>query len=527
MPDINAGIVRSFVNRGKGGTFWLALKNFTNNKIVDTALQNLGYRLFRGSYTKQILLDNLDMVRQELSGLGTSLQVNIDLSALDSIISQLGSGVARPQKGTAEGASEGAIQGNTTQQLNQFMQQLKDEMSKTTANEQAQMMGDMIEKRIEQLAASTDEAAKTEFIKQFFVFAAKFWHYSFTNQMLIFFQSEGKATYVRGKKQWEEMGRQVKDGEAGMAILAPAISRGRVTSKAISYVLQFVQNYNSRNPGEQDLAQSNIARKFYGMSKRSLYPQNHRYLIQLVKDENISNTNELETILEQKAVSGESAKVPGAMRFKPVSVYDIGQTDPIPGMKAFEPPAKDIWQSKFNEPEGRANALVSAAAAFASKKGIDIDLAEDTGRSGGYAEPGRIAIHYQSEGQRKLGTIIHEIAHELLHWDPKTKQNFTKQDREIDAESVAFIVMTHFGYSADYAANYLALHGAGSRAIKLRKDYIARAVKEIITGLRAEILGEEKQALSGGWYKQASRKPLWYRDIIPELSSEIEHLVYE
>lgn len=515
----DTGLIRSFVNRGRGGTFWLALKNFTNNKEVDAGLQQLGYRLFRGSYTKQIVPDNLEDVRTELNNLASSKQVNIDLSALDNIIAQIN--ITRPETQQTTGVT------NTTQQLSDFMTQLKDEMSKTTANEQAQMMGDMIEKRIEQLAASTDEAAKSEFIKQFFAFSAKFWKYSFTNQMLIFFQTEGKATYVRGKKQWEEMGRQVKDGEGGISILAPAISRGKVTSKAIGYVLRFVQTYNRNNPGQQDLNKPDIARKFYGMSKRSLYPQNHRYLIQLVKDENIFNTNELEAILEQKAVSGETASVPGTMRFKPVLVYDIAQTDPIPGMKAFEPPSKDIWQSKFNEPEGRANALIAAAASFAAKKGIDIDLAEDTGRAGGYAEPGRIAIHYKSEGQRKLGTIIHEIAHELLHWDPATRKNFTKQDKEVDAESVAFIVMTHFGYTADYAANYLAMHGAGSKEIKLRKDYIARAVKEIITGIRTEILGEEKNALARGWYKMALRKSLPYLEIIPEIASEMDHLVIE
>lgn len=48
----------------------------------------------------------------------------------------------------------------------------------------------------------------------------KFHHYSANNQMLIWLQRPD-ATRVAGFKKWQEMGRQVRKGEKGIAILAP------------------------------------------------------------------------------------------------------------------------------------------------------------------------------------------------------------------------------------------------------------------------------------------------------------------
>lgn len=53
---------------------------------------------------------------------------------------------------------------------------------------------------------------------------AKFHAYSFNNLMLIAYQRPD-ATRVAGFKKWKEMGRQVRKGEKGIAILAPLIAK--------------------------------------------------------------------------------------------------------------------------------------------------------------------------------------------------------------------------------------------------------------------------------------------------------------
>ena len=167
--------------------------------------------------------------------------------------------------------------------------------------------------------------------------------------------------------------------------------------------------------------------------------------------------------------------------------------------------------------------MTAAAVRFAGSKNIDVDLEAETGEAGGYATRGRFVVNYKSKGQRQFATAVHEIAHVISHFGDNRK-DLSSKDKEIDAESTAFIVMHHFGYEADYSANYLALHKATGKDVKRRKDFIARAVKEIITGIRTQITGNGKSASSGSWYKKAMYNPFVYKGIIMELASEYDHL---
>ena len=66
---------------------------------------------------------------------------------------------------------------------------------------------------------STDE----DWLKYLY-FQSKFYNYSFGNTMLIYFQNRN-ASYVKGYKSWNDLGRFVRKGAKGLAILAPYISR--------------------------------------------------------------------------------------------------------------------------------------------------------------------------------------------------------------------------------------------------------------------------------------------------------------
>lgn len=68
-------------------------------------------------------------------------------------------------------------------------------------------------------AINTDE----DWLK-FLSFQAQFYNYSFGNAMLIFSQNPN-ATFVKGFKAWNKLGRYVKRGSKGLAILAPCIRK--------------------------------------------------------------------------------------------------------------------------------------------------------------------------------------------------------------------------------------------------------------------------------------------------------------
>jgi len=84
-----------------------------------------------------------------------------------------------------------------------------------------QLIRDNVRYLIEQL-----EAGHSEALTAFLDAMAHFHNYSFGNVLLIARQRP-TATHVAGMRTWNELGRRVKRGEKGIAILAPMIAKNR------------------------------------------------------------------------------------------------------------------------------------------------------------------------------------------------------------------------------------------------------------------------------------------------------------
>ena len=78
---------------------------------------------------------------------------------------------------------------------------------------------------LEELNAALQQGA-SETLLQYFDVLAQFHHYSFGNVMMIARQCPD-ATHVAGFHTWRKLGRWVKKGEQGIAILAPMVGRKR------------------------------------------------------------------------------------------------------------------------------------------------------------------------------------------------------------------------------------------------------------------------------------------------------------
>ena len=76
--------------------------------------------------------------------------------------------------------------------------------------------------RIEQgLATINNDEDWISFLR----FQSLFYQYSFGNTIMIFLQNP-EATYVMGYKAWNKLGRYVRKGSKGLAILAPCVKKG-------------------------------------------------------------------------------------------------------------------------------------------------------------------------------------------------------------------------------------------------------------------------------------------------------------
>jgi antirestriction protein ArdC len=89
-------------------------------------------------------------------------------------------------------------------------------------NDKARALAEQIETSVNALAAETDAVRKSELFTQWLNAMALFTNYSWNNTFLISVQCP-TASKVAGFQTWKKLGRFVKKGEKGIAILAPCI----------------------------------------------------------------------------------------------------------------------------------------------------------------------------------------------------------------------------------------------------------------------------------------------------------------
>jgi len=188
-----------------------------------------------------------------------------------------------------------------------------------------------------------------------------------------------------------------------------------------------------------------------------------------------------------------------SMYFIARTVYDVTATAPIPGHpKSFNPVSRKDWSKDSNEEVEEIKKYIEALGEWANEQGIKVDTEEMEPEKGGYSAGGRIAINSTFKGINMFSTYVHEVAHEILHWKDKEGKLYTRQQKEIDAETTAYIVLKHFGFETQDTTNYLALWQATGEDIRSRRKNIQKAAMEIINGIRGKIdapetEGEEEQ----------------------------------
>ncbi len=81
-------------------------------------------------------------------------------------------------------------------------------------------------------------------------------------------------------------------------------------------------------------------------------------------------------------------------------------------------------------------------------------------------------------------TLAHELAHEALHKTDRT--GLTRNVAELEAESVAYVVCTHFGLDVEVrSSRYIALWDGDSKALRASLERIAKTARAIIDDVEA------------------------------------------
>lgn len=169
--------------------------------------------------------------------------------------------------------------------------------------------------------------------------------------------------------------------------------------------------------------------------------------------------------------------------FKVVYVFDVSQTD---GAQLPEAP---IIAS------GDGRGLLPILEEIVKDKGIACEYRTLQGDHHGTSYGGRIEIDDRLDEAGKVSVITHELAHELLHRDPESA-GLTREQKEIEAEAVAFVVCSHFGIETA-SANYLALWEVAPEKIIEAFQRVHRIAAEIIETIEAALAARtEKEGAS-------------------------------
>lgn len=294
---------------------------------------------------------------------------------------------------------------------------------KAAAEARKQEMDQMAEK----LEAGVKDVFQGENYKAYLDFCAKMPRYSINNQILIMMQKPD-ATMCQSFTGWKEMGRFVKKGEKGIRVMAPA-----------PYKIE----------REQD--------KLDGNGKPMLDADG-------------------EPVKEKVEVKVNA--------FKPVSTFDISQTDgePVPRLGVDE---------LVGTVEGYETLM--EAIKQASLVPISFENIESGAKGYFHVEENRIAIQEGMSEAQTVKTALHEASHATLH--NKEAQNAdndkkTRNQKECEAESVAYVVCQHYGVdTAEYSFPYVAGWSSDKEVPELKAslDTIRRAASDLISKIDDKI----------------------------------------
>lgn len=165
--------------------------------------------------------------------------------------------------------------------------------------------------------------------------------------------------------------------------------------------------------------------------------------------------------------------------FHTISVFDVSQTE-----------GEEI-PSIVDELTGKVNDFGKLLEKLHSVSPVPVTFEEIKGGSRGYFNfvDKRIAVQSGMSEQQTVKTLIHEIAHSILHnKETGEEKDADRNTKEVQAESVAYCVCDYLGLdTSEYSFGYIAGWSSGKEAKELIEsiEVIRKTAVEIIEGLTA------------------------------------------
>jgi hypothetical protein len=170
----------------------------------------------------------------------------------------------------------------------------------------------------------------------------------------------------------------------------------------------------------------------------------------------------------QKDIANQNKRM--LLGFRNAYVFDISQTE-------------GVELPNLHEVSGDPGENIDRLAAFLKNKGIQLVYSDKIAPALGMSYGGRIALLPGQSKAEQFSTLVHETAHELLH-KAERRTATTKTMRELEAESVAFVVGKAVGLKNDNAsADYIQLYQGNASLLAESLEIIQQTAILILAAL--------------------------------------------
>jgi hypothetical protein len=115
---------------------------------------------------------------------------------------------------------------------------------------------------------------------------------------------------------------------------------------------------------------------------------------------------------------------------------------------------------------------------------------ELTGKARGYSDGEKLVVSSMSNDVDKSKTLIHEAAHHLIHTGDKKADKVAHDTAEVEAESVAYLVMSYLDLDFDLSKKYVASYKTGISTA--RHSLIIKTADKMIKALKASMTEDQK-----------------------------------
>ena len=304
-------------------------------------------------------------------------------------------------------------------------------------------MAGKIDQRMKEITERLEQGVKTMFTSEMYTkylqIMSQFHNYSFNNTLLIALQKP-EATLVAGYQAWQKFNRQVKRGEKGIQIIAPAPIREKEVIEKVD-------------------------------------PVTHELIL---RPDGQPETEEVVHVIP---------------RFRVTTVFDVSQTygEALPELETPELMGNvenyEIFMQAIRE-------VSPVPIRFDGIKGESKGFYSNTNKE--------IVIREGMSESQTMKTAVHEVTHAKLHDRDIMEELGDRKDRttkEVEAESVAYTVCQYFGLdTSDYSFPYIAGWSSDRDMKELRTsmDTIRKTAGEFIdsmTEVMQRLLREQPQHL--------------------------------